>query len=122
MNSADKSFKNNKDYYLIFGLVILVFLLSINTDVAEYSLHQEINIPQGFFYYTFGVDVLVFISWILIMFFRKIGIILFPLFVLVHFFLHNYFLSTFLYSDVTVLFLFVGLGLLAVIPRWNILK
>lgn len=122
MESLDKSFKNNKDYYLIFGLVFLVFLMSVNTDITEYSLHQEINIPKGFFYYTFGIDALIFISWLLIIFFRKIGVILFPLFVLVHFALHNYFLSTFLYSDVTVLFLYIGLGLLAVIPRWNVLK
>lgn len=122
MESIDRSFKNNKDYYLIFGLILLVFFLSVNTDITEYSLHKQINIPQGFFYYTFGVDILVVISWLLIIFFRKLGVILFPLFVAVHFFLHNYFLSTFLYSDVTVLFLFIGLGLLAIIPRWNVLK
>ncbi|MNK89714.1 hypothetical protein D3C87_1097330 [compost metagenome] len=122
MESIDRSFKNNKDYYLIFGLILLVFLLSVNTDMEEYKLHKQINIPQGFFYYTFGVDILVVISWFLIIFFRKLGVILFPLFVAVHFFLHNYFLSTFLYSDVTVLFLFIGLGLLAIIPRWNVLK
>ena len=122
MESIDRSFKNNKDYYLIFGLILLVFFLSFNTDMEEYKLHKQINIPQGFFYYTFGVDILVVISWLLIIFFRRLGVILFPLFVAVHFFLHNYFLSTFLYSDVTVLFLFIGLGLLAVIPRWNVLK
>lgn len=122
MESIDRSFKNNKDYYLIFGLILLVFFLSFNTDMEEYKLHKQINIPQGFFYYTFGVDILVVISWLLIIFFRKLGVILFPLFVAVHFSLHNYFLSTFLYSDVTVLFLFIGLGLLAVIPRWNVLK
>lgn len=122
MESIDRSFKNNKDYYLIFGLILLVFLLSVNTDMEEYKLHKQINIPQGFFYYTFGVDILVVISWLLIIFFRRLGVILFPLFVAVHFFLHNYFLSTFLYSNVTVLFLFIGLGLLAVIPRWNVLK
>lgn len=122
MKSTDQSFKNNKDYYLFFGLIILVFLLSINTDYIEYSLHQKINIPRNFFYYTFGVDVLVIVSWILIMLFRKVGIILFPIFVAVHFALHNYFLSTFLYSDVTVLFLYIGLGLLAIIPRWKVLK
>lgn len=122
MKSEDKSFRNNKDYYLFFGLIILVFFLSINTDWIEYSLHQKINIPSNFFYYTFGTDLLVIISWIFIMFFRKVGIILFPLFVAIHFALHNYYLSTFLYSDVTVLFLYIGLGLLAIIPRWNVLK
>jgi hypothetical protein len=122
MKSADHSFKNNKDYYLFFGLIILVFFLSINTDYIEYTLHKTINIPSNFFYYTFGVDFLVLVSWVLILFFRKVGIILFPLFVAIHFALHNYYLSTFLYSDVTVLFLYIGLGLLAIIPRWNDLK
>jgi len=119
MNSVDKSFKNNKDYYIFFGLILLVFLLSVNTDLAEFSQHQSLNIPSGFFYYTFGVDVLVILSWILIMFFRKTGAVLFPILVLLHFSLHNYFLSTYLYSDITTLFLFIGLGLISIIPRWN---
>lgn len=122
MEAANKSFKNNKDYYLFFGLIILVYLLSINTDYAEYSLHQKINIPGNFFYYTFGVDLMVIISWVLILLYRKIGVILFPIFVAVHFALHNYYLSTFLYSDVTVIFLYIGLGLLAIIPRWQVLR
>lgn len=119
MDSVDKSFKNNKDYYLIFGLILLVFLLSVNTDLAEFSQRQSLNIPTGFFYYTLGVDILVIISWILIMFFRKMGAVLFPILVLLHFGLHNYFLSTYLYSDTTTLFLYIGLGLIAIIPRWN---
>jgi len=119
MNSVVKNFKNNKDYYIFFGLILLVFLLSVNTDLAEFSQHQSLNIPSGFFYYTLGVDVLVILSWILIMFFRKIGAVIFPILVLLHFSLHNYFLSTYLYSDITTLFLFIGLGLIAIIPRWN---
>ncbi|MPT30776.1 MAG: hypothetical protein E2600_03740 [Chryseobacterium sp.] len=122
MKAADKSFNNNKDHYIIFGLIILVYLLSINTDLAELSQHRIINIPSGFFYYTLGVDILVVISWMLILFYKKLGVILFPVFVMVHFELHNYFLSTYLYSDITVLFLYVGLGLLAIIPRWNYMK
>ncbi|WP_034671995.1 hypothetical protein [Epilithonimonas caeni] len=122
MKAADKSFNNNKDHYIIFGLIILVYLLSINTDLAELSQHRVINIPSGFFYYTLGVDILVVMSWILILFYRKLGVVLFPVFVMVHFGLHNYFLSTYLYSDITVLFLYVGLGLLAIIPRWNYMK
>jgi len=87
--------------------------------LAEFSQHQSLNIPSGFFYYTLGVDALVILSWILIVFFRKIGAVLFPILVLLHFSLHNYFLSTYLYSDITTLFLFIGLGLIAIIPRWN---
>lgn len=122
MESIDKSFNKNKDHYIIFGLIILVYLLSINTDLAEFSQHRLINIPSGFFYYTLGLDVLVILSWLLILFYRKIGVILFPIFVMVHFSLHNYFLSTYLYSDITVLFLYIGLGLFAIIPRWYSMK
>jgi hypothetical protein len=49
MNSEDKSFRRNRDYYIIFGLILLVFLLSVNTDLAEFSQRQSINIPTGFF-------------------------------------------------------------------------
>jgi|SRR6218665_569162 len=122
MESSNKSFKENKDHYIIFGLIMLVYLLSINTDLAEFSQHRLINIPSGFFYYTLGLDVLVVLSWLLILFYRKIGVILFPIFVMGHFSLHNYFLSTYLYSDITVLFLYIGLGLFAIIPRWNSMK
>lgn len=122
MESVDRSYKNNKDYYIIFGLIMLVYLLSINTDAQQFVQHSLINIPGGFFYLTFGADFLVIVSWILILLYRKVGIVLFPLFVLLHFSFHNYFLSTYLYSDITVLFLYIGLGLLAVIPRWNVLR
>jgi hypothetical protein len=67
MNSEDKSFRENRDYYIIFGLILLVFLLSVNTDLAEFSQRQSINIPTGFFLHA-GVDLLVIISWILILF------------------------------------------------------
>ncbi|HBR10999.1 hypothetical protein SAMN05660493_02279 [Epilithonimonas bovis DSM 19482] len=122
MNSVDKSFKNNKDFYIIFALILLLFCLSINTDLAEFSQHRDIRIPANFFYYTLGVDVLVLISWVLLIFYKKAGVILFPLLVFIHFGLHNYFLSTYLYSDITVLFMYIGLGLFALIPRWNVLK
>jgi len=122
MNSVSEKFRKNRSFYIIFGLVILVFLLSVNTDLAEFSQHRELSIPSGFFYYTLGVDILVIISWLLILFYRKAGVILFPVFIMLHFALHNYYLSTYLYSDITVLFLFIGLGLLEVIPRWNDMK
>ncbi len=122
METVDRGYKNNKDYYIIFGLILLVYLLSINTDAQQFAQHDLINIPEGFFYFTFGTDILVLLSWLLILLFRKLGVILFPLMVLVHFGLHNYFLSTYLYSDITVLFLYIGLGLLAIIPRWSSLR
>lgn len=122
MDIADRSFKKNKDFYIIFGIVLLAYCLSINTDLAEYSEHRDIDIPSNFFYYTIGLDILVIASWLLILFYKKLGVYLFPVFVFVHFVIHLYFLSTFLYSDVMALFLFVGLGLFALIPRWKALK
>lgn len=120
MNSTNRNFKKNVDFYLIFGVIFLIYvLLSINTDLVEFSQHSDINIPSWFFYLTFGTDILVIVSLILILFYRKIGVILFPFFVLTHFALHNYYLSTYLYSDMTTLFLFVGAGLFAIIPRWR---
>lgn len=122
MEAVDRSYKNNKDYYIIFAIILLVYLLSINTDAQQFAQHDLINIPEGFFFFTFGADILAVICWFLIIFFRKVGIILFPVMVLIHFGLHNYFLSTYLYSDITALFLYIGLGLMAVIPRWSGLK
>lgn len=122
MNSVVEKFRKNKSFYIIFGLILLVFFLSINTDLAELSQHKAINIPSGFFYYTLGIDVFVILSWLLIIFNKKAGVILFPVFIMLHFGLHNYFLSTYLYSDITVLFLFIGLGLLEIIPRWKSMR
>lgn len=122
MNSVAEKFRRNKSFYIIFGLILLVFFLSINTDLAELSQHKAINIPSGFFYYTIGIDVFAILSWLLIIFKKKAGVILFPIFIMLHFGLHNYFLSTYLYSDITALFLYVGLGLLEIIPRWKSLR
>lgn len=122
MNSKAEKSKKNKSFYIIFGLILLVFFLSVNTDLAELSQHKAINIPFGFFYYTLGIDILVILSWLLIIFNRKACVIFFPIFIMLHFGLHNYFLSTYLYSDITVLFLFIGLGLLEIIPRWKYLR
>lgn len=122
MNKIDRSFKNNRDFYIILTIVALAFVLTINTDLAEFSQHKDINIPTYFFYYSLGIDLLAVISLFLIFIYKKIGIILFPLLVLIHFGIHNYFLSTYLYSDITTLFVFVGAGLVAIIPRWKDFK
>ena len=57
-----------------------------------------------------------------IYFYRKIGVILFPVAILFHFYLHEFYLSTMLYSDLFTLFSYVALGLLAIIPKWNFFK
>lgn len=116
----NRSFKANIDLYGVLIFLFLHFLLSVNTDMAEYSQHKDINIPTWYFYLVFSVDILVVLSLILIALYKKAGVIAFPFFMVVHFLMHSYFLSTFLYSDVSVLFFYVGLGLLMIIPRWKV--
>ncbi len=120
--SIDKSFKNNKFFYAVLIFLLLHFYLSINTDLLEFSQHQDINIPFWYFYIIFGVNFLAVLSLVLIALYKKIGAIGFPFFVMLHFICHNYFLSTFLYSDVSVLCCYVGFGLLVIIPRWEDFK
>lgn len=117
--TPDKSFKGNKYFYGILIFLLLHFYMSVNTDLAEFSQHKDINIPIWYFYIVFTVDALVVLSLGLIAMFKKVGVIAFPVFIISHFLIHSYFLSTFLYSDVSVLFFFVGLGLLMIIPRWK---
>lgn len=115
----DKSFKNNPFFYGVLIFLLLHFYLSVNTDLLQYSQHEDINIPFWYFYIIFTIDILVVLSLALIALYKKVGVITLPLFVMLHFICHNYFLSTFLYSDVSFLSFYVGLGLLVVIPRWK---
>lgn len=117
--SIDKSFKNNPFFYGVLFFLLLHFYLSVNTDLLEYSQHKDINIPFWYFYIIFTIDVLVVLSLALVALYKKAGVIGLPFFVMLHFTCHNYFLSTFLYSDVSFLSFYVGLGLLVVIPRWK---
>ena len=97
-------------------------LLSVNTDLAEHAQHKILNIPQWFFTLIFSIDVLMIAAIIAIYFYRKIGVYLLPVLILVHFMLHNYYLSTMLYSDLNALFMYFSAGLFAVIPRWPYFK
>ncbi len=118
----DKNPQPTKGFYWALGLLLLFVMMSISIDISEFAQHQDIRIPLWYFYIIFFVDILILLGWVGIYFHRKIGVYLFPLAVLAHFTLHNYYLSTFLYSDIFILFLFVGIGLLVVIPRWLFFK
>ncbi len=111
---------------LILSLLAMLFfaVFGIGIDVDQYvqTLENYLNIPIWYFYLIFGVDLLIVLSVVLIYFYRKLGAILFPLGTLMHFVFHLYYLDTFLYSDVTSLFLFVGIGLLAIVPKWQFFK
>ena len=117
---------NNKPEYrgrstaFIFALVFtfIISTISLNFDITAYYQRNEIEIPTWFFGLIFLIDLAIVASLGLIYFYRKIGVYLFPIAVLLHFILQNYYLSSFLYFDIFMLFLFFLLILMAVIPRW----
>lgn len=111
-------------FILSLAALLLFAIMGIGIDVDQLLQAQDkdIVIPMWYFYLIFAVDILIVLSVILIYFYRKIGIFLFPVATTMHFIFHLYFLDTFLYSDVTSLFLFVGIGLLAFIPKWQFFK
>lgn len=114
----------NKDFGFILAIAALMLfsVMGIGIDFDEFSQHQEINIPRGYFYFIFLVDLVMITSLIFIFFYRKIAAYTFPAAVVTHFLAHNFFLSTFLYTDVTNMFLYTGIGLLAIIPKWQFFK
>ena len=116
--------KRDLGFMLSLGAMLLFAAMGIGVDVDEYlqQLGNDIAIPTWYFYLIFFVDLLIIVSLALIYSYKKLGIILFPLATAAHFLFHIYFLDTFLYSDVTSLFLFVGIGLLAFIPKWQFFK
>ena len=121
-NFEGESPKKDFGFVLTLAALLLFSLMGFGIDFDEYSQHQEINIPLGYFYFIFLVDFLMILSVILIFFYKKIGVYIFPAALVTHFLAHNFFLSTFLYTDVTNMFLYVGVGLLAIIPKWQFFK
>ena len=121
MNNEFANESPKKDMGFILSLIaLLIFtLMGIGIDVDEYLQQQEINIPSWYFILIFSVDLLMLTGLVLIFFYKKIGIYLFPVAVISHYMIHHYYLNTFLYTDVTNLFLFVSIGLLAFIPKWK---
>ncbi|WP_447951340.1 hypothetical protein [Chryseobacterium koreense] len=113
-----------KDFGFVLSLIALLFfsLMGVGIDTDEFAQHTEMNIPLWYFYLIYFVDLLMIVGLILIFFYRKSGAFLFPAAVVFHFLLHNYYLATFLYTDVTNMFLYVGVGLLAIIPKWQFFK
>lgn len=118
----DEDPKKGWGFILALASLLLFTFMGIGLDFDEYLQHETLNIPLGYFYFIFSIDILMIAGIVLMFFYRKIGIILFPVMLVLHFFMHNYYLSTFLYSDVTNLFLFTGFGMLAIIPKWKFFK
>lgn len=124
MNNDFANENPKKDFGFILSILALLFfsLMGMGIDVDEFAQHKELNIPQWYFYLIFVVDFLMITGLALIYFYRKIGAFLFPAALIAHFIFHNYYLSTFLYTDVTNMFLYVGIGLVAIIPKWQFFK
>ena len=118
----DEDPKKGLGFILALAALMLFTLMGVGLDFDEYLQHETLNIPFGYFYFIFSVDILMIAGIVLMYFYRKIGIFLFPIAVVLHFMMHNYYLSTFLYTDVTNLFLYISVGLLAIIPKWQFFK
>ena len=119
---SNESPKKDLGFILSLAALLLFTLMGIGIDSDEYVQQNDLNIPGFYFILIFLIDLLMIIGLILIFFYRKMGVYLFPAAVVLHFFLHNYYLSTFLYTDVTNLFIFISVGLLAFIPKWQFFK
>lgn len=119
---SNESPKKDLGFILSLAALLLFTLMGIGIDADEYLQQKELNIPDFYFILIFFIDLLMVLGLILIFLYRKIGIYLFPAAVVLHFFLHNFYLSTFLYTDVTNLFIFISVGLLAFIPKWQFFK
>ena len=119
---SNESPKKDLGFILSLAALLLFTMMGIGIDSDEYVQQNDLNIPGFYFILIFLIDLLMIVGLILIFFYRKIGVYLFPAAVVLHFFFHNYYLSTFLYTDVTNLFIFISVGLLAFIPKWQFFK
>ncbi|KFF15492.1 hypothetical protein [Chryseobacterium sp. JM1] len=118
----DEDPKKGWGFILAFAALMLFTIMGLGIDVDEYLQHEYLQIPRWYFFVIFSIDVLMMIGLVLMFFYKKVGIIMFPALLVLHFFMHNYYLSTFLYTDVTNLFLFTGFGMLAIIPKWKFFR
>lgn len=121
-NFFDKDPARTTSFYAAIVILSILSFLSIGVDIIEYKQHKDINIPIDFSYLILAIDALIVLSIIAIFFYRKIGVFLYPIVVFSHYFLQLYYLKTLLYADLFNLFAFIGLGLLAIIPKWKFFK
>ncbi len=119
---ADESPKKGLGFLLSLAALLLFSLMGLGIDFDEYLQKAALGIPDFYFVLIFFTDLLMIVGLTLIFMYRKFGAYLFPGAVVLHFLLHNYYLTTFLYTDVTNLFLYITVGLLAFIPKWKFFK
>lgn len=114
--------KKTKGFAAALVFIFLAFLLSINLDLAKFSEQLDLQIPAWFNYVVLLLDALVVVGLILIYMYRKIGVFMVPVVVLLHYTLHQYYMSVMLYSDLFTLFVYSAAGLFVIIPRWRFFK
>ena len=114
--------KKGMGFFVALAALLVFTFMGIGVDVDQYLQHSELKIPQWYFYLIFSVDFFLLLSLVFIFFYKKLGVFIYPLMAALHFFFHMYYLNTFLYSDVFNLFIFFGLGLLFIIPKWKFFR
>lgn len=114
--------QKSRGFYIALGIMAAAFLLSMNTDLQFLSQRKEMQIPDEFLWIVFTVDILALLMIVLMAFFRKAGVILYPFVVILHFLLHHFYLSNIIYADINALFFYFVAGLFVVIPRWKYFK
>jgi ABC-type xylose transport system permease subunit len=114
--------KRSKSFYFAIILTFVLFLLMLNTDLAQYSQHLDTKVPTWFVQLLLVIDVAILGCLALVYFYRKIGVYLFPVLVLLHHLLYEFYLSTTLLAGLHLLFVFLTAGLLVIIPRWKSYK
>lgn len=106
-------------FWAVMTLMLILSIMSTATDLTQFSNYEELNIPLWHFYIIFSVDALIFASLVGFYFYKKWAVFTLPLGILTHFLIHTYYLSTMLYTDLNLLFVFTGGGLLVAIPEWE---
>ena len=121
-NYFDNEPQKTTSFYVALGSLALFTLMGLGIDGDEFLQRDLLNIPIWYFFMIFLVDAFSLLSILGIAYFKKFAVYAFPVFVLLHFYMHQFYLDTFLYTDVTNLFLYIGVGLLMIIPKWRFFK
>ncbi|MGO4709394.1 hypothetical protein AB4Y90_09810, partial [Chryseobacterium sp. 2TAF14] len=75
----DEDPKKGWGFILALASLLLFTFMGIGLDFDEYLQHEGLNIPKEYFYIIFSVDILMILGIVLMFFYKKIGIVLFPL-------------------------------------------
>lgn len=121
-NSSSNSLQRGSFFWITLVVLFLFSMMMMGVDLDQMLQREEIHIPQWYFYIIFSVNAVMIAALVLLFFFKRLGLIVFPISVLLHFSFHIYFLGTFLYTDLMTLFMYFALGLLYFVPIWDKMK